>query len=109
MLLLQILKEKGDCYGYQLSQLIKTISDEYLVIPEGSMYPALYKLIEKGYITDYKKQVGKRLIRVYYHIESSGIERLSKLIQEFHETNRSIEKILNYDFSNEKNEGNEDE
>lgn len=108
MLLLQILKENGDCYGYQLSQLIKTISDEYLVIPEGSMYPALYKLIEKGYITDYKKQVGKRLIRVYYHIESSGTERLSKLIQEFHETNRSIEKILNYDFSNEKNEENED-
>lgn len=109
MLLLHILKEKGDCYGYQLSQLIKTISDEYLIIPEGSMYPALYKLIEKGYITDYKKQVGKRLIRVYYHIEPSGAQRLSELVQEFHETNRSIEKILNYDFINEKNEENENE
>lgn len=109
MLLLHILKEKGDCYGYQLSQLIKTISDDYLIIPEGSMYPALYKLIEKQYITDYKKQVGKRLVRVYYHIEPSGAQRLSELVQEFYETNRSIEKILNYDFSSEKNEEGENE
>ncbi len=98
MLLLHILKEKGDCYGYQLSQLIKIISDEYLTVPEGSMYPALYKAIDKGYISDYKKQVGKRLTRVYYHIEDLGIEHLSGLVQEYYETNKSIEKILNYNF-----------
>ncbi len=109
MLLLHILTEKGDCYGYQMSQLIKTISEGYLNIPEGSMYPALYKLIERGYITDYKKQVGKRMIRVYYHIETEGMKRLSALIQEYHETNDSIEKILKYDFRNETTEENNDE
>ncbi len=98
MLLLHILKKKGDCYGYQLSQLIKTTSDDYLIIPEGSMYPALYKLIDKGYISDYKKQVGKRLIRVYYHIEKPGEERLADLIVEYRQTNESIEKVLSYSF-----------
>lgn len=107
MLLLHLLEEKGDCYGYQMSQLIKTISDEYLLIPEGSMYPALYKLIEKRYITDYKKQVGKRMIRVYYHIEKEGIERLSDLIREYYETNNSIEKILKHDFRDENAEEND--
>ena len=77
MLLLHILNEKADCYGYQLSQLIQTLSDGYLVVPEGSMYPALYKLIEKGYITDYKNKVGKRLVRVYYHIEKVQAEATS--------------------------------
>ena len=99
MLLLHILKEKGDCYGYQLSQLIKTTSDGYLVIPEGSMYPALYKLIDKGLISDYKKQAGKRLIRVYYHIEKPGEERLAGLLAEYRKTNESIEKVLNHKFS----------
>ncbi len=99
MLLLQILNQKGDCYGYQLSQLIHTLSNGYLVVPEGSMYPALYKLIEKGHISDYKKQVGKRLIRVYYHIEENGKERLTNLIEEYYATNRSIEKILKHDFT----------
>ena len=96
MLLLHILKEQGDCYGYQFSKLIKELSDDYLTVPEGSLYPALYKLIEKGYISDYKKPAGK--IRVYYHLESSGEERLAYLKNEFYETNRSIEKILDYDF-----------
>ena len=94
MLLLHILKEKGDCYGYQLSQINKSASDGYLIIPEGSMYPALYKLIDKGYISDYKKQVGKRLIRVYYHLESSGEKRLIDLLQDYYETKESIEKVL---------------
>lgn len=99
MLLLHILSAKGDCYGYQLSQLIKEISDDYLIIPEGSLYPALYKLIEKNYISDYKKQIGKRLIRVYYHIEASGNERLKELVQDYTATTKSIQKILNYDYS----------
>ena len=41
MLLLHILKEQGDCYGYQFSKLIKELSDDYLTVPEGSLYPAL--------------------------------------------------------------------
>ena len=49
MLLLQILSTKGDCYGYELSQILKDTENEILAIPEGSLYPALYKLIEKGY------------------------------------------------------------
>lgn len=109
MLLLHILKEKGDCYGYQLSQLIKTTSDGYLTVPEGSMYPALYKLIDKGFISDYKKQVGKRLIRVYYHIENPGEERLAELILEYHRTNESIEKVLNHKFTRMENEREQNE
>ena len=38
MLLLHLLKTEGDCYGYQLSQLINQRSSGVLVIPEGSMY-----------------------------------------------------------------------
>lgn len=58
----------------------------------------LYKLIDKGHITDYKKQVGKRLTRVYYHIEPSGQNRLEELTQEYLKTTQSIQNILNFDF-----------
>lgn len=99
MLLLHILSSKGDCYGYQLSQLIRQTSDDYLIIPEGSLYPALYKLIEKGYISDYKKQIGKRLTRVYYHIDTAGRNRLTELVEDYLATTESIKKILNHNFS----------
>lgn len=107
MLLLHILNAKGDCYGYQLSQLIKETSNGYLVIPEGSMYPALYKMIDKQYISDYKKQIGKRLVRIYYHIETLGKIRLAELKEDYFETIKSITQILGCDFNEEEEQNDE--
>ncbi|MCR4717076.1 MAG: PadR family transcriptional regulator [Lachnospiraceae bacterium] len=95
LLVLHLLQYK-DYYGYELSQTIKQYSDSILDIPVGSLYPALYKLIDAGYITDYKKQVGKRLVRVYYHIEKLGLERLEILINDYNETVNAVRSILNY-------------
>lgn len=99
MLLLHVLSE-GDCYGYQLTQLINERSDEIIFIPEGSMYPTLYKLLDKKYITDYEKQVGKRLKRVYYHLEQKGRNYLADLIEDYYEVNNGIQKVLNFDSQN---------
>lgn len=95
-LLILYLLSKKDYYGYELSQTIKKQSDSVLNIPVGSLYPALYKLIDSGYISDYKKQVGRRLIRVYYHIEDSGIVRLKMLIEDYNSTVAAVQQILNY-------------
>lgn len=82
MLILKILSE-NDCYGYQISQLLRDYSNAVLQIAEAAMYPALYRMQEKGYITDYKVKVGKRRSRVYYHIEEEGETALSALIAEY--------------------------
>lgn len=95
-LLVLHLLSKHDYYGYELTQIMKNQTDGVIDIPVGSLYPALYKLIDNGYISDYKKQVGKRLIRVYYHIEAAGKERLAILLQDYYQTNQAIQNILNY-------------
>ena len=59
LLILHLLSQQ-DYYGYEISTLIREQTDGYLNIPVGSLYPALYKLIDAGYISDYKKQVGRR-------------------------------------------------
>ena len=99
LLVLYLLSQK-DYYGYELSQTINEQSDSVLNIPVGSLYPALYKLIDAGYISDYKKQVGRRLIRVYYHIEDSGINRLSSLIEDYNSTVAAVRQVLNYEPKN---------
>ncbi len=99
LVVLHILKHYGDCYAYQISQYITKISDGNLSFPEGSLYPAFYKMIDNKYISDYKKQVGKRQIKVYYHIEPTGEQRLKQLLSDYMQTIDSIEKILNYDYS----------
>lgn len=55
-LMVLYLLSKRDYYGYQLSLIIKEESDNVLDIPVGSLYPALYKLIDLGYISDYQKK-----------------------------------------------------
>ena len=95
LLVLHLLNQK-DYYGYELTQNMKHQTDGVIDIPVGSLYPALYKLIDNGYISDYKKQVGKRLVRVYYHLEESGKERLAVLLNDYYQTNLAIQNILNY-------------
>ena len=107
LLVLHLLNKNGDSYGYEISQLIRQLSGGSISFPEGSLYPTFYKLIENRCITDYKKTAGKRLVRVYYHLEPKGLERLNQLKEEYYRTNAGIQSILNYDFT--KTEGTEDE
>lgn len=103
-LLILYLLSKQDYYGYEISALIKEISEGILDIPVGSLYPALYKLIDAGYIMDYQKKVGKRLVRVYYHIEKLGLERLSILQNDYEQTTFAIKKILAFEPPEENND-----
>lgn len=82
LVLLSLLR-KEDMYGYQLVQETKELSGGRIITQEGSLYPVLYKLQERGYISDYKVLVGKRMTRVYYHLEQSGRDYLQTLMSEY--------------------------
>lgn len=70
------------------------------------MYPSLYRMLEKGYISDRKETVGKRRVRVYYHIETAGIEYYEEIKKEYFSLNRGVLFALGFndleDFLNEK-------
>ena len=93
MLFLKIL-EKEDCYGYQLTQSIQDITNGQIKIAEGTMYPILYKLQDKGYISDRQVKVGKRQTRVYYHLEPAGKEYLSQLTHDYYQMIDAIQAVL---------------
>ena len=99
MLVLHILNTRGDCYAYEISQLITKFSGGRLSFPEGSLYPAFYKMLDNHYISNYKKQTGRRMVKVYYHIESAGMDRLEHLKSEYYDTTHNINQILCMDFS----------
>ena len=81
MLILQLLKQR-DCCGYEITNSIKELSDGVIDIKEGSLYPSLYKMVDKGYISSKDEYVNRKL-RVYYHIEDAGKEYLEQLIKEY--------------------------
>lgn len=92
MLVLALLSEK-DMYGYEMSQEIMERSGQVIFIPEGSLYITMYKLVDKGFISDRKELVGDRRsrVRVYYHIEESGKNYLQDVIDEYNRNTLGIQ------------------
>lgn len=93
MLFLKILDEK-DCYGYEITRTLKERTNGKINVKEGTMYPILYKFEDIGYITSEKKLVGKRMTRVYYHLEPSGKEYLDKIYSEYKEMINVINDLM---------------
>jgi PadR family transcriptional regulator PadR len=93
-MLILFLLSKRDMYGYELSKELSEKSGGLYEIQEGSMYPTLYRLIEKKYISDYKELIGKRRTRVYYHVEDLGLQYLKEIVEEYDSLNQGIEKIF---------------
>ena len=93
LVILALLK-KEDMYGYQLVQETINFSGGRIITQEGSLYPVLYKLQEQGLISDHKVQVGKRMTRIYYHLEPEGEKMLQQLIWEYDEITKGIHMIL---------------
>lgn len=93
LVILGLLK-KQDMYGYQLVQETERQSGGRIVTQEGSLYPVLYKLVDQGLISDRKVLVGKRMTRVYYHLEPAGEQRLKELIREYEEVTNGVLQII---------------
>ncbi len=95
MMVLSLLRD-GDLYGYEMVKLIKERCGGYLAIPEGSLYPTLYKLQDKNCITSEKKLIGKRMTKVFYHLEDAGRQYLDELLPEFYATIEAVRKVIEY-------------
>ena len=93
LVILSLLKRE-DMYGYQLVQETERASGGKLTTQEGSLYPVLYKLQEQGLISDRRELVGKRMTRVYYHLEPAGEERLRELIAEYETVTAGVFAII---------------
>lgn len=99
LLILNILSIK-DCYGYEITQLLKEHSNGTIIVPEGSLYPALYKLEEAKLVTKERRLVGKRRERVYYHLEDAGFEAMRDMVDAYWEIAGGISSLLKWGAEN---------
>ena len=93
-LLILSLLDQEDMYGYQIVQEITERSGGAIVTEEGSLYPVLYKLQDQGMLSGEKVLVGKRMTRVYYHLEEPGRRRLQELVHEYQVMTRGVFQII---------------
>ena len=90
MLILRVL-QAGPLHGYAIAQRIHQLSREELQVEEGSLYPALQKLLVKGWCkAEWTLSDTGRRIRVY-RVTAAGRKQLETELAEFRRTTRAIE------------------
>ncbi len=70
-IILKLLESNGKLYGYEITQMVRNMSGEKILLKEGSLYPALHKLEADGLVRTEQVYVGKR-VRKYYHLTTPG-------------------------------------
>jgi DNA-binding PadR family transcriptional regulator len=64
LLILKTLARSGEMHGYEIANSIQQTSDDVIQVEEGSLYPALQRMLIKGWITaDRSKTTGDRRAR----------------------------------------------
>jgi transcriptional regulator len=94
MLILKTLASAGEMHGYEIANSIQQISDEVLQVEEGSLYPALQRMLLKGWVTaEWGVTAGNRRAR-YYRLTAGGKKRLQTELEQYRRVSGAIQKIL---------------
>ncbi len=94
MLILKTLACGGEMHGYEIANSIQQISDEVLQVEEGSLYPALQRMLVKGWVTaEWGTTSGNRRAR-YYRLTSFGRKQLETEVSQFERVMGAIQRVL---------------
>jgi len=94
MLILRTIRRLGAMHGYAIAKAIQQSSDDVLRVEEGSLYPALQRILIKGWATaEWTPSGPKRRSRVY-RLTPLGRKKLDAEISEYRRVARAIEQVL---------------
>jgi PadR family transcriptional regulator PadR len=93
MLILRVLRS-GPTHGYAIAQRIHLLSSEVLEVEEGSLYPALQKLLLKGWThSEWGISETGRKVR-FYRLTLAGERQLEAELAEYGRMNEAIQAVL---------------
>lgn len=92
-IILKLLQDNGKMYGYEIAQKVKELSDNKILLKEGSLYPALHKLLKDELVEVETVAMGKR-IRKYYLLNEKGETQKTELFKELEEFISTIQQIV---------------
>lgn len=93
LLILRVL-QTGPLHGYAIAQRIHVLSKEELSVEEGSLYPALHRLLLQGAVKGVwtTSESGRRVRE--YHLTAEGRRQLDTALSEYRRTARAIGWLL---------------
>ena len=93
LLILRVL-HSGPLHGYAIAQRIHALSSDALRVEEGSLYPALQKILLKGWVTAaWGTSETNRKVR-FYTLTRNGMKQLEAEASQYDRQTRAIQAIL---------------
>src|SRR5215469_6674697 len=94
MLILKTLSRSRELHGYEIANSIQQISDDVLQIEEGSLYPALQRMLVKGWVTaKWGTTAGNRRAR-YYRLTAEGRKQLELELSVFERVMTAVTRVI---------------
>jgi transcriptional regulator len=94
MLILKMLDRHGELHGFEIASHIEQVSEDVLRVEEGSLYPALQRLLREGLVTaKWGVTSGNRRAR-YYKLTKEGSARLAAETEQYERITGAIFRIL---------------
>src|SRR5580704_2596470 len=96
LLILKTLSQLGSMHGYGIVMHIRRVSDEALIVEEGSLYPALHRMEQSGWIrsnwalTDYGRKAK------WYSLTRPGKEQLANREKNWEQVVKGVAAVLRF-------------
>jgi transcriptional regulator len=96
LLVLKTLSQRGKLHGYGIVLHIHLASDDLLRVEEGSLYPALHRMEQSGWIASEwaLTETGRRA--KYYRLTAAGRKQLKEAAESFEQLVRGVRAMLQY-------------
>lgn len=93
LLVLSLISER-DMYGYEIISELEKRSKDIFQFKEGTLYPILHKLENKGYLKSYQSERDAGRKRKYYQITRQGKKQLLEEKEQWEVFSESINTII---------------
>jgi PadR family transcriptional regulator PadR len=96
LLVLTVLGRRGPLHGYGIANAIQELSEEALRVDEGSLYPALHRMDEAGWINaEWTVTENKRRARIY-QLTPAGKKQLAAETQRWNSFSSGVARVLRH-------------
>ncbi len=96
LVVLKLLDRRGPLHGYAITQHLASVSRDVLVLPEGSLYPALHRMKQAGWLrASWGSSENGRRAR-YYEITTDGRRQLAEEKQKWAELTGAVSRVMRH-------------
>jgi PadR family transcriptional regulator, regulatory protein PadR len=97
LLVLRTLEALGPMHGYGIARRIEQISKDLLQLNQGTLYPALLRMEQEGWIASKWGPSEKNRKARFYSITAAGRKRVAKETEDWRRMSSTIERFLVHD------------